>query len=223
MTEKASVNASKHAHNFIDLTGQRFGRLLVIELAPGYKKSTHWICKCDCGKIVVVWGQSLRKGNTTSCGCYHREIAGGNFKTHGLSHTKLYHIWEGMKRRCNNESDVGYHKYGARGIRICNEWQNDFKVFYDWAIQNGYEDGLTIDRINNEEGYCPENCRWVTLLEQANNTRSNHRIVCRGEEHTLAEWSRISGIQSATICRRLKKGWPEEEAIFGKLRTNQYR
>lgn len=223
MTEKASANASKHAHNFIDLTGQRFGRLLVIEQVPGYTKDTRWVCRCDCGKIVEVRRQSLRKGNTTSCGCYHREIAGGNFKTHGLSHTKLHHIWEGMKHRCNYESDVGYYKYGARGIRVCDEWLNDFKAFYDWAIQNGYEDGLTIDRINNEEGYCPENCRWATLIEQANNTRSNHRIVCRGEEHTLTEWSRISGIKPATIRNRLRSGWSEEEAIFGKLRTNQYR
>lgn len=211
------------AHNFIDLKGQRFGRLLVLEKVPGYPKDTRWMCKCDCGNVVEIRRQVLRRGDAVSCGCYHSEVSGSNFLTHGLSHTKLHHIWEGMKHRCYYESDVGYHKYGARGIEICDEWRTNFKTFYDWAMLNGYKDGLTIDRIDTNGNYEPSNCRWITGLEQANNRRNNHRIECRNETHTIAEWSRISGIKSATIRRRIKHGWSDEDAIFGKLKINQFR
>ena len=219
----SSEKTPKTAHNFIDLTGQRFGRLVAMYRVPGFTKDTRWHCRCDCGNEVSIRRLTLRNGTATSCECYHNEIAGENFKTHGLSGTRLHHIWEGMKHRCYLKNDVGFHKYGGRGIKICDEWKSDFKAFYEWSMLNGYEENLTIDRIDCDGDYSPENCRWVDIVTQANNTRANRRIECRGEIHTLAEWPRISGIKSATIKERLNRGWAADRAIFEEPKINRYK
>lgn len=196
------------------MTGKKFGRLRVIEEeGRGKDGQILWKCKCDCGKTTVVQSHHLRKGNIKSCGCLNQEA-----KTkHGMSSKKnkqrIYRIWESMKARCININHRYYNRYGGRGITVCNEWQEDFRAFYDWAMANGYQDNLTIDRIDNDGNYEPENCRWVTYEEQNNNTRQNVTITLNGETHTVAEWVRITGIPRNTIIYRLKKGKSPEEIL----------
>ena len=155
----------------IDLTGRKFGRLLVLKRENPINKRTLWLCKCDCGKEVVVESYNLRKGHTQSCGCLQAEAASKANKTHGLKDARIYRIWNCMKNRCYRKSYHAYKHYGGRGIKVCDEWLNDFQSFHDWAMANGYDDNLSIDRIDNNKGYQPDNCRWVTMAEQNKNKR----------------------------------------------------
>ena len=170
----------------IDLTGQRFGRLVVLGREETLKRGvSRWLCQCDCGGQIVTSTNSLRRGATRSCGCLHRESAreqGLKSATHGLTETRLYRVWSNMKTRCYNKRNRNYARWGARGITVCDEWRADFQAFYDWAMANGYEDGLSIDRIDNDRGYSPDNCRWATPEQQANNTRSVRFIEFSGRK-----------------------------------------
>ena len=157
--------------------GQRFGRLTVY----GFEHSDQrhkwlWICRCDCGKQVVVLPYLVKNGHTLSCGCLQKEKLSQASKTHGQSSSRLYRIYNGMKSRCYNEKQASYPNYGGRGITICDEWLHSFAVFQEWALANGYSEDLSIDRIDNDVGYSPENCRWVTRTEQNENTRSNNLV-----------------------------------------------
>lgn len=171
--------------NLVDFIGKRFGRLLVIEksepvISESGKKTQMWRCVCDCGNEINVRHSCLQSGHTTSCGCYHKETVGRLKRTHGLSHkSHLYSVWKNIKDRCYREKCKSYHNYGGRGITMCDEWKNDYKKFYDWAMKNGYEEKqtaggvniLSIDRIDNDGNYEPQNCRWVTADIQAKNKR----------------------------------------------------
>lgn len=155
--------------NLINLTGESFGRLTVIERCGSIDGHAAWLCKCICGNTTVVNGKWLRAGRTTSCGCYHKEMLSKRSKTHGMTNTRLYRIWHDMKNRCFYEKDKHFKDYGGRGITVCAEWKNSFEKFSEWAIKNGYSDTLTIDRINNDGNYEPQNCRWATRKQQCEN------------------------------------------------------
>lgn len=156
----------------IDLTGQRFGRLVVAGRANNDNQGKpQWQCQCDCGQFVIVRGEKLRYGLTQSCGCLHNEQLGERRLTHGGRRTRLYTIWNDMKQRCYNVRATNYKNYGGRGIRVCAEWRDDFGAFQQWALSHGYADDLSIDRIDNDKGYAPDNCRWATDYEQAHNKR----------------------------------------------------
>ena len=194
---------------FINLEGERFGRLVVLRrlenLRPG---ATRWLCKCDCGGTAITYTTNLKGGLCRSCGCLHIEAArerGFKSAKHGMCNTRLFRVWSNMKTRCYNKNNKSYERWGKRGIYVCDEWKNDFKAFYDWAMQSGYSDELSIDRIDNNGPYSPENCRWVTPLEQANNTRKTRFIEFGGERHSLHEWSRIVGVNVTTLFYRLKR------------------
>ena len=202
----------------IDLTGQRFGRLTVIGEAS-HDMKTHvikWYCRCDCGKITKVRIGNLRSGHTQSCGCLLREKLLASVITHGKSYTRLYKIRNGMRQRCRNKNCKSYPTYGGRGIKVCDEWENSFEAFYKWAMENGYADNLTIDRIDVNGNYEPSNCRWADKFTQDNNRRSSHFITVGEKTYTLSEWGRIKGLKPEVIYKRLSRGWKPEEAIMGK-------
>lgn len=189
-----------------DLSGQKFNRLTVL-----YRSGTDpngaamWMCLCECGNEICVRGVSLRNGHTKSCGCLQKEAAkevGSSIKTHGLRHTRLYGIWAGMIQRCENKNRKHYQNYGGRGITVCPEWRNSFEKFYEWSMEHGYSENLTIDRIDNDNGYSPQNCRWVTNTEQQNNTRKNLHIDIEGQIVSPKEASEILGISLNAVYKR---------------------
>lgn len=197
-----------------DLVGLRSGRLLVVSKTDkrGPDGSVVYECACDCGNICFVSRNRLTiKGHSRkqSCGCLHDET----HKPHGMSKTIIYHKWVGMKDRCYNKKSKQYNDYGGRGITVCADWLNDFLSFYKWSIENGYKIGLSIDRIDVNKGYSPDNCRWITMPEQQRNKRNVKIISWNGESHTIPEWSNILGIKYGTLWKRIKNGVPVEKAF----------
>jgi len=188
-----------------DLVGEVFSQLTVIEQAEDYvstdgKHHAQWLCRCSCGKMCVASASNLRTGNTKSCG----HIVKDHSVRHGGRHTRLYSIWTNMKDRCYNPNTDTYNSYGRRGITVCEEWKNDFGVFRDWALENGYDDSLTIDRIDNDGNYCPENCRWVDAKTQANNRRSSVYVTVDGITRSLAAWADELGKSRSIFHARAK-------------------
>lgn len=202
----------RYTSDLIDLT---FGYWTV--LCKSDKKSNNgsvlWRCQCECGTICDVCESSLHLDKSTNCGCKRKAKNKLNATTHGLSETPLYKIWQGMKDRCYNHSHTSYENYGGRGIKMCDEWKNSFETFYSWAMNSGYEHGLTIERMNNNEGYAPTNCKWATNLEQANNKRNNHKITYNGKTMTIAQWSKFLGVTPGCITNRIARGDTETEAV----------
>lgn len=201
--------------NAADLTGQRFGRLTVVNrvqdhVSPSGKHRPKWECICECGGIVEVLGQNLKNGRSQSCGCLNKEHRIASITKHGHYGDRVYYIWEAMKRRCYNKNNSNY---GNRGIKVCEEWQ-EFIPFYEWAIANGYNDNLTIDRINVNGNYEPDNCRWATMKEQGNNRRNNHLITYQNTTRTIAQWAEELGINYNTLWNRINKyHWSVERAL----------
>jgi hypothetical protein len=134
--------------------------------------------------------------------------------THRLTGTRLFHIWVDMRQRCYNQNYPGFHRWGGKGVEVCEEWKNDFLCFHDWALANGYNDALTIDRIDGNGNYTPKNCRWATYKEQARNLTSNHIITIDGESRLLCDWLELSPITASTYHKRKKRGWSDKEALF---------
>lgn len=194
-----------------DITGMRFGKLVAIRIdhieeRKNGRKHTMWLCKCDCGNETITSVSHLKSGVTSSCGCIR-------MSKNGLSRTRLSAIYNGMISRCYDEKDTAFKNYGGRGIYLCDEWRNSFMSFYNWSVNNGYDDFLTIERINNDKGYSPENCKWATRIEQANNKRNNVMIDNGKETHTISQWSRITGINKATLDYRHRKGYSPDKIL----------
>lgn len=196
---------------FQDLTGLKFGLFSVIKrgidrIPLSGKRVTMWICKCDCGNLVSVKADSLKTSHSVSCGC--RKIK------HGFSHKeRLYDTWLNMKRRCYSQTNKRFHQYGGRGIIVCDEWKDDYLSFREWAINSGYEDDLTIDRINVNGNYEPSNCQWATSREQANNTTRNKVIEYKGNSMTMSQWASKLGMSYGTINHRVQRGWNIERIV----------
>lgn len=208
----------------IDMTGLKFNRLTIIErYYKGSSNRTLWLCKCDCGNEVVAEGYQIRKGYTKSCGCYRDEKVGDLNKSHGKRNSHLYTIYSAMKARCNNPNNKAYENYGGRGIKVCKEWDEDFERFYDWAKQNGYNKKLTLDRINVNEGYYPQNCRWITMKEQQSNRRDNIFIEHNGVKKTVNELAEEKGVSYNYIYARYFRDYEQERKRAKELeKANEY-
>ena len=159
----------------VDLTDRKFERLTVIERSDRKGNGAYWFCECTCGNTCEIISGHLTSGNTRSCGCLNSEQLSKRFLKHGDclesdKVTKLYHVWQGMKARCLNPKNKSFHRYGGRGITICLEWENDYNSFKKWALDNGYVEGLQVDRIENDSGYSPDNCRWITQMKNCENS-----------------------------------------------------
>lgn len=196
-----------------DIEGKMFNGLKVLgrdgSLPSGDKRYNYL---CHCGEIKQTSASALRLGNIKSCGCKRNQYISEKNSTHGKSKTKLYSTWKTMKYRCENPNVEKYERYGARGIKVCDEWK-DYEVFYKWAKENGYDEKLTIDRINNDGDYEPSNCRWINYKEQSRNRSDNRWIVFNGYERILQDWSELTGLGHKTISTRLKRGWSIERAL----------
>ena len=210
------------------LLGRKFGRLTVMkEIEPKYDKNGRiyhqWKCKCDCGNYINVTSNNLKGNHTRSCGCLQREVAGQQTLKHGYRNTRLYRIYNTMKQRCNNPNNQAYKNYGGRGIKVCEEWnkKDGLKDFGDWALANGYKDNLTIDRINVDKGYSPDNCRWVDMKTQCNNTRRNVHLTYLGVDYTIAQFSRKYSIDHRLVGKLLRDGLSPSEILL-KGKNNDY-
>lgn len=204
---------------FIDLLGQNFGRLTVIERMPNNNRNQAvWKCRCDCGNEIIVEAGHLRSGHTQSCGCFHRDMDVEYHTTHGMKRTKLFRVFHSMKGRCYNPTDKKYNRYGARGIKICDKWLNNPSSFFEWATQNGYKEGLSIDRIDNDGNYCPGNCRLVENKIQANNKSTNTIVEHNGVSKTISEWADFLELNYSTVKARISRGsfdrlFPQDKEI----------
>jgi len=202
----------------IDLKKQKFGRLTVIE----YKGKSKWLCRCNCGKQTTVFGSNLVGGNTKSCGCLQLETlekGRQEQKTHGMTNTRFYKIWQCMKNRCYLSSDIGFKNYGGRGIKICDRWLefNNFKDdMYDSYLKSIINFGkkqTSVDRIDNNGNYCKENCRWASLSEQGRNKSNNRLMTFRGSTKCVTEWADLIKIKRNIIFSRLNLGWSIDKIL----------
>lgn len=211
----------RHMPKLIDLTGKKFGRLTVIDRAPNSAKcETRWNCVCECGAKTTVRGKNLIQGITRSCGCIRKDPRPYR-NTHGMSRTRLYRIWSLIKNRCENENSPAYRNYGGRGIELCEDWHSS-SAFFEWALSNGYAENLTIDRIDNNKGYSPENCRWVDETTQGNNKRTNRYITIGDKTKTLAQWCREYNMNYKAVHNRITKlEWDIEKALTTPVKSSK--
>ncbi len=227
-------NTTKHPKNFKDRTGQRFGRLTVVREAErpanGHPSKIYWQCQCDCGNVIIMDVDSLRSGNTKSCGCYRKEVlsTGHVYATkHGMTHTPEYRAWRGMRDRCHNPANKDYAGWGGRGITVCERWRASFIAFYN-DMGPRPSSSRSIDRIDNDGPYSPENCRWATYSEQNNNQRTHkprsidRPITFLGKTQTIAQWAREAGLPYEAFRRRIvNRGWPMDKAMTTPLRLTR--
>lgn len=197
----------------IDIIGKKYGRLTVISYDHNNGYIPYFLCKCDCGNTKVIQKYNLIEGKTLSCGCYHKEQI---HKTKFISENRraLTRILRGMKERCYNPNTQSYHSYGGRGITICDEWLADTNAFCSWAESNGYKKGLSIERIDVNQGYNPQNCKWIPMSEQCYNLRKSVKITFNGKTQTLAQWADELGIPHQTLHNRIRvHNWSIERAL----------
>jgi hypothetical protein len=192
--------------------GDRFSRLTIIKEVEQRNKARFFLCRCDCGVEKEIRLALLRNGHTKSCGCLKRDHLISMTYKNGQSRTKLYSIWRSMKQRCLNSNSQAYDYYGGRGIKVCEEWM-DFEIFQNWAVNNGYKEGLTIERIDNDGNYEPSNCKWIPQSKQSNNTRRNRVISYKNKQQNLKQWSEELKINRHTLFGRLKRGWTVPKAF----------
>lgn len=202
-----------------DITGERFNHLTAIRRVENIRGRVAWEFRCDCGNLVQLEKGCVLYGNTHSCGCQRRQQCGIlNFK-HGESDSQLHYVWRSMKKRCYNPNDAGYQNYGGRGIKVCDEWRQDFMSFKTWAMDNGYAKGLSIDRIDNDGNYEPSNCRWTDRKTQSHNKRTNHNLTYNGVTKTIGEWAESLGMNYNTLIGRINVyGWSVEDALSKPVR-----
>ena len=211
----------------LELTGKRFGRLVVISREPSLKISERhtvcrWLCQCDCGNTIVTRSGNLSNGCTRSCGCLQKELTAKRATTHGMSKNRLYTTWLNMRRRCNDPNFGEYRNYGGRGIKVCKEWNLSFEAFKNWALKSGYQDNLTIERKNVNDNYCPNNCCWITRKEQGYNKTTSSFLTYNNETKTIAEWAECSGMKYDTLFNRIKYlNWPIEKALTQPVKTKK--
>ena len=209
---------------FVDITNQKYGRLTVIKRAedrvsPAGKHRVMWTCQCECGRIKDISADNLKGGKTLSCGCLQKQRVQETIGKHGDTDSRLYNVWSAIKRRCYKDYEPKFSRYGGRGIKMCDEWRDDYTAFMEWSLANGYRYDMqrgecTLDRINNDGDYSPDNCRWVSLKKQANNRATNRYITFNGETHTIAEWADIVHIPYERLYQRITKyGYEFERAI----------
>lgn len=201
----------------IDMTGKKINMLTVLYRSESLKGRTRWHCRCDCGKELDIDYGHLKNGQY-SCGCATSKRISEKMKVHGMTDTRLFGIWMKMKERCYRKAHKSYKDYGGRGITICQEWLDNFMNFYNWAMENGYDENAdfmqcTLDRIDTNGNYEPSNCRFITMKEQCNNRRNNHFLEYKGEKHTISQWAELLKIKKATIFRRVKNGWTDAQAL----------
>ena len=201
----------------LDLTGQRFGKLTVVHEVEKLGHFTAWLCKCDCGRESIVRTNSLRAGATKSCGCGIVEATRARATKYSIRNMRLYHVWYGMINRCQDPKSKFYHRYGGRGISVCEEW-HDYEAFARWALCNGYKEGLSIDRTDNDGNYDPNNCRWTTMKVQHNNTSQCKFYTINGETHSVSEWAEMYGLRHGLVLHRLARGMSIEEALSMKAK-----
>ena len=210
----------------IDLSNKRFGKLVVIKrVGTGNHKRPLWLCKCDCGKEKLVNGQSLRDGGALSCGCYGRERRIKGHTKHSKTDTRLFNVWQNIKRRCYTKTNPSYKYYGACGVKVCKEWRESFEAFYTWAIANGYDENApkgvcTLDRVDIYGNYEPNNCRWVSMKAQNFNRKANVILEYNSKKQTLTEWANELNINPSTLYHRIKRGWSVERALTTKVKAN---
>lgn len=185
----------------IDIAGQRFGRLVAIEPTNelAINKSKLWVCNCDCGKVKEIRSSDLRFGKVVSCGCLKDEKTSRRFRKHGMSGTLIYDVWKSMRQRCYNANNNDYPNYGGRGIKMDVHWKENFTAFHEWAKQAGYKEGLTIERLDSDGNYEPDNCCWIANEKQAFNRRNTIRYEYGGENLTIRELSEVLGVNYNTL------------------------
>lgn len=209
--------------------GDRFGRLVVVSGPLGHRDSrgvrvTYYECRCDCGTVKPINAGGLLRGTIQSCRCLHRQRTSETSKKHGRTPAQLYGVWQAMKRRCRNENDPRFHRYGGRGIRVCPEWESSYEAFRDWAFAHGYHLGLTIERNDNDGDYCPTNCRWATWVEQSHNKQTSFLITAFGETKVLSQWAvdpRCT-LTGGGLRKRILCGWSPELAITAPRRKSRH-
>ena len=190
----------------IDMTGQKFGKITVIKrMGSSTDNRATWECICECGTVKTIIGKELREGKIISCGCAKKERIGDMRRTHGKSQKRIYKIWQGVKKRCLNQNFKQFKDYGGRGITVCKEWEDDFQSFYRWSVRNGYNSLLTIDRIDNNGNYSPDNCRWIARNKQNLNKRTNIKISYDGDVYALVELSKKLGVSRHILRKNIVK------------------